>query len=146
MAQLKNRPRSFSTGHKTRSQNFLYRFFISQRFFTAIGLFCLILITLPLARTYSQKKIIEKELAELQANIDKFEYSTTELQEMVKYLDSEQSLESQARLNLNLKKPGETVVVIESELGNIDQDKEILDQNEEISNFKKWQNYFLKNN
>ncbi len=137
-------PRSFSAGHSENKQRFFYRLVINQRFLAVIGLFLLLIIAIPLAKTYSQKKIVEQELADLQAGIIQFEQENSELQEMIKYLESDQSLESQARLNLNLKKPEESVVVIER-LEDVENE---LSGNQDAgqdrrSNYKKWQEYFL---
>ena len=109
-----------------------------------IGLFLLLIIAIPLAKTYSQKKLVEKELAELQASIAQFEKDNSELQEMIKYLESDQSLESQARLNLNLKKPEESVVVIErlQDFDSQPSGNQATNQDKR-SNFKKWQEYFF---
>lgn len=144
MVRSKKRPRSFTVGQTHKEENFFYRLIVNQRFLAMIGLAILVLVALPLAKNYSQKKLVEQELAELQANIKKFESETMELQEMLKYLESEQSLESQARLNLNLKKPGETVIVIEKDENSRASDKVVLKQELEKNNFEKWQDYFFR--
>ena len=144
MARPQISPRSFSAGHPDNQKNFFYRLVTSQRFLAIIGLFLLLIIAIPLAKTYSQKKLVEKELAELQASIAQFEKDNSELQEMIKYLESDQSLESQARLNLNLKKPEESVVVIErlQNTDNQSNNSQAVNQDRR-SNFKKWQEYFF---
>jgi cell division protein FtsB len=144
MVKPKIKPRSFTAGKSQKEENFFYRLIVNQRFLAMIGLIILVLIALPLAKNYSQKKIIEQELADLQANIQKFESETLELQEMLKYLESDQSLESQARLNLNLKKPGETVVVIEKDEDKKKSEISMANQESEKNNFQKWQEYFFK--
>jgi len=143
MVKSKIRPRSFNAGHPVHDHSFIYRLVTSQRFLAIVGLVLLVSISLPLARTYSQKKIIEQEVAEMQEAIKRYERETAELQEMIQYLDSEQSLESQARLNLNLKKPGETVVVIEREEVRSSLERFGLEVVEEKSNLKKWREYFF---
>ncbi len=144
MARSQIQPRSFSAGHPDNQKRFFYRLVTSQRFLAVIGLFLLLIIAIPLAKTYSQKKLVEKELAELQAGIAQFEQENSELQEMIKYLESDQSLESQARLNLNLKKPEESVVVIERLK---DADSQLnsnqTSNQDKRSNLKKWQEYFF---
>lgn len=144
MVRPKIKPRSFAVGQNLKEENFFYRLIVNQRFLAMIGLIILVLISLPLAKNYSQKKIIEQELAELQASIKQFESETIELQEMLKYLESEQSLESQARLNLNLKRPGETVVVIEKDENNRVSDRLAASQEVEKNNFQKWKEYFFQ--
>ena len=96
-----------------RQSNFLLRLVSSQRFLAIIGLVFLAAIILPLARTYNQRRLVEKEIAEVQEQIRQYEEQSGQLGELLGYLESDQSLEEQARQSLNLKKPGEAVVVIE---------------------------------
>lgn len=142
MAPDKIKPRGFHTDQADHHNNIFYRLFSNQRFLAIVGLILLLLIILPLARTYSQKRVIENEISGVQKEIAQFEQDNQELKEMLSYLQSDQSLEAQARMNLNLKKPGETVVVIENqeEVKNSD---DVQDETEEISNLKKWFNYFF---
>jgi len=143
MTRAKIKPRVFSAGYLEKKHGFLYRFFNSQRFLAIVGLVFLILVALPLARTYSQKKILEKELSGIRAEIGQFEKESSDLEEMIKYLNSDQSLEAQARLNLNLKKPGETVVVIEKEENKKIQENSSLDNYQRGNNLQKWWTYFF---
>jgi cell division protein FtsB len=92
---------------------FFYRLVSSQRFLAIIGLAFLVIIIFPLARAHSQKLMVEREIAEVKRQIEEFETQNQELKDLMAYLQSDQSLEEQARLNLNLKKPGEAVIVIE---------------------------------
>lgn len=143
MAREKIKPRVFSAGYKGKEHSFLYRFLSSQRFLAIIGLVFLILIALPLARTYSQKKVLEKELTDLRLEIDRYEKESSDLEEVIKYLNSDQSLESQARLNLNLKKPEETVVVIEKNNNQETQSELELNRLEKKNNLQNWWQYFF---
>lgn len=95
--------------------NFFYRLVTSQRFLAIIGLIFLVVIIFPLARTYSQRRLVEQEIAGVQNQISDYEQQNQQLQELLTYIQSDQSLEEQARLNLNLKKPGEAVVVVEDQ-------------------------------
>lgn len=99
--------------------NVWYRFFSSQRFLAIIGLVFLVVIIFPLAKTYSQRQLVENEIDGVKKQISEYENKNQQLKELAVYLQSEQSLEEQARLNLNLKKPGEAVVVIEEVKKNV---------------------------
>ena len=144
MVRRKVKPRVFSAGYQEKQHSTIYRFFTSQRFLAIVGLVFLILIAFPLARTYSQKKILEKELADIKAEIEQFDKEEIgNLEEMIKYLNSEQSVEAQARLNLNLKKPGETVVVIEKEENKLSQEEANLKHQAPENNLLKWWQYFF---
>ncbi len=135
-------PRVLGAGDLPKPNNFFYRFLSSQRFLAIIGLVFLILIIFPLARTYTQKRLVEKEIEDVKKDISNFENTNQELKEMIAYLESDQSLEEQARLNLNLKKPGEKVIVIESETP-ASTSEEINKTTTSESNFVKWWRYFF---
>jgi cell division protein FtsB len=132
----------FSTGQQDNHHNFFYQLISSQRFFAIIGLVLLFIIILPLARTYSQRRLVEQEISDIQKEIAQFEKDNQELKEMLNYLKSDQSLESQARINLNLKKPGETVIVIENQENKKNQDS-TPEEKIKTSNLKKWFDYFF---
>lgn len=142
MTRHKIKPRSFGVERNQKQDSFISRLFKNQRFLAFIGLVLLVLISFPVLKAYSQKRAIEEEMSQIQAEIDYYEQETADLQEMIEYLGSKESLEAQARLNLNLKKPGETVVAIErGELSFQEQQKKALE--EEKSNLRKWREYFF---
>jgi len=142
MTRHKLRPRVLNTGQQSQSNNYFYRLVTSQRFLAIVGLSFLVLILFPLAKTYSQRKLVEQEINEVKKEISDFESKNQELKEMINYLQSDQSLEEQARLNLNLKKPGETVVIINEKkiaAGTVS----ASDETNDSSNLKKWWYYFF---
>lgn len=142
MDKHKIHPRVLSTGQTKKPDNFFYRLFSSQRFLAIIGLVFILLIVFPLARVYTQKRLVEKEINDVQKQINDFEKTNQDLQQMITYLQSDQSLEEQARLNLNLKKPGENVVVIEApKTSTTTEDLNKTTASE--SNFTKWWHYFF---
>jgi len=113
-----------------------------QRFLTIVGLTFLIIIIFPLAQTYSQRRLIEKEIQDVQGQINNYEIQNKQLQDLITYLQSDQSLEAQARLNLNMKKPGEGVIVVENKKTNAVQ-VELDSDNKLDSNLIKWWRYFF---
>jgi len=145
MEKHKIHPRVLSAGQIPRPNNFFYRIFSSQRFLAIVGLVFLLLIVFPLAKTYTQKRLVEKEIADVKREISDFESTNSELKDMITYLESDQSLEEQARLNLNLKKPDEKVIVIEA-AKNTSTTNEINKTTISESNFTKWWRYFFKSN
>ena len=135
------RPRVASFGSKP--DNPWYRFFSSQRFLALIGLVFILVIIFPLARTYSQRRLVEKEIDEVKKQISDYESQNQQLKELALYLQSDQSLEEQARLNLNMKKPGEGVVVIQER--NQDAVQISATSSEEAANnLEKWWRYYFK--
>ncbi len=138
----KIRPRIITGAQVPRPHNFFYRLLSSQRFLAIIGLVFLVLILLPLARTYSQRRLVEKEISDVKNQIADFESKNKEMTDMINYLQSDQSLEEQARLNLNLKKPGEAVIVIQDQKDN---GNTIINASSSAlhSNYAKWWRYFF---
>lgn len=135
-------PHVLGVDGSSKSNNFFYRFISSQRFIAIIGLVFLLLIIFPLAKIYTQKRLVEQEIKDVKKEISDFESTNKDLREMISYLESDQSLEEQARLNLNLKKPGEKVIVIEAQKDNAtveDINKTAVSE----SNFAKWRHYFF---
>jgi len=143
MMQNKYRPRVLSADGIHKPDNFFYRLFSSQRFLAIVGLIFLLVILFPLAKTYSQKRLIEKEIEDVKLEINEYEQKNKELEELIVYLQSNQSLEEQARLSLNLKKPGEQVIVIEDKKVDSNPVQTASSQNN-INNLSKWWNYFFK--
>ena len=140
MLRRKISPYLLNEGQSAKPRHFFYRLVSSQRFLAIIGLIFLLLIIFPLARSYSQKRLVEKEIEGVQKQIAAFESQNQNLKDMVSYLQSDQSLEEQARLNLNLKKPGEQVVVIEAPKGNAGTAPAMTTA---TGNFSKWWRYFF---
>ncbi len=127
---------------RRRENNFFGRFLASPRAFAIIALVFLLLILIPLAKSYSRKRLVEKEIAGIQQEISDFEAKNKDLQELIGYLQSDQSLEEQARLNMGLKRPGETVAVIETGSGNLAEESAVLV--DRSPNWRKWFRYFME--
>ncbi|PKM88920.1 hypothetical protein CVU83_00935 [Candidatus Falkowbacteria bacterium HGW-Falkowbacteria-2] len=140
MAKIKN----ISSYKQTRRPqgSFVARLLGDKRVFAIIALIFLLLILVPLAKSYSRKRLIEKEIEGIQQEIASFEAKNSDLKEMIDYLQSDQSLEEQARLNMGLKRPGETVAVIaDSVVGvQVAETKEVVNP----PNWQKWWRYFAE--
>ena len=118
------------------------RFFSSQKFIAFLALIFLILLAFPLAKSYSRRLVAEKEIEAMRLKISEYEKDNQELHEFLDYLSSPQAAEDQARSSLNLKKPGEAVVIIQKE------EVELLENSNENSSasssaLKLWWNYFF---
>lgn len=141
---LKNKIKRSSSSalniHETQSA--WLRFFSSQKFIAFLALIFLILLAFPLAKSYSRRLVAEKEIETMRLKIAEYEKNNQELHEFLDYLSSPQAAEDQARSSLNLKKPGEAVVIIEK------QEVEPVgisntDQSTSSSALKLWWNYFF---
>lgn len=105
-----------------------------------IFLFFLLISILPLIKNFSKQREINNELEELKAEIAQFEKDNVDLQALIEYLQSEESLEEQARLNLNLKKPNEEVIVIEPFIA---EENIVEKEKEDLNNRQRWFKYFF---
>ena len=135
------RPRPISGVKPRQNRGFFHRLVSSQRFLAIIGLAFLLVVAIPLVKTYNQRQQVAKEIAEIQKEIDNYENQNEDLKELISYLQSDQSLESQARLNLNLKKPGEQVIVIEDKRPTAT--AALGDKDGPGSNLARWWQYFF---
>lgn len=103
----------------------------------------LILTAIGLGRESYRYFRINQGIKDLEERIEELETSNEELSKMEEYFKSEEFLEKQARLKLNLTKPGEKLIIIKQ----IEEDLEEITQKEgiakEISNIKKWFDYFF---
>jgi len=69
----------------------------------------------PLAKNIAKQYGINGEIKDLEKEISGVESKNSELKGLIDYLGSDQFAEEQARLNLNYKKKGEEVLVIDDE-------------------------------
>lgn len=133
---------------------FRERDFFKKIFFPRIFLAALIILTFFIAlstgRAIWRKYRIEREISALKNNISEIEERNKELLTRLDYFKSEENLEKEARIQLNVKRPGEKVVVI---VGKQNQNSGIenaenLEGNEPadkgiVSNPLKWWRYFF---
>jgi len=130
-----------SKDHKKDSS--ISRFVNSQIFFTLLALALLVMILIPVYKNWQDRQAINREIADIQKEIEEYQNSNKEVRQMLNYLESEESLEAQARLNLGLKRPGEEVVVIKTEVEEEKIHNNINNKKEELSNPKIWFRYFF---
>lgn len=130
---------------KKKNDNFLKKIFCSQLFWMIILFSLLIAIIIPMYNVWQKQEEINEEIEKFKLEKEKYEIENKEWTEMINYLQSEDSLEDRARTNLNLKKEGETVVVIKRG-DEVDLFKNSGDEKdiENLSNPEKWLRYFIK--
>ena len=122
-------------------------------FFLLLGFIWLVL---SVVNVYYRKYKINKEIDNLKAQIGNAERSNQQISEMIDYLDSQSFLEKEAREKLNMKKPGEEVVIIEPLKDSLttqnsqpqkEENKDILPASavkKMESNFSKWWKFFFR--
>ncbi len=125
------------------NQPFWQRFLMSQRFLAIVFLVMIVAISFPLIRSVSQRRMVEQEIADMKQDNENYRNKSQELKDMIDYLQSDISLEEQARLNLGLKKPNEQVVVV-----NRQKVTEIasstVPEDSRVANWMRWIHYFAK--
>lgn len=123
----------------------------NQKVIAVIGMLILILIAVPIINNLNRRFRINKELQELNKEINEAEKRNKDLNNLISYLESEQFIENQARTNFNLKKQGEEVVIIKGDNSIIKKNSENIydiktsaeQKIKNTSNPNKWWHYFF---
>ncbi len=118
--------------------------FTSSKFFILILILILIgVITAGVKESY-RKYQISKEGADFQKEIESLKEENELLSNLLNYLNSEKSLEKEARLKLNLLKEGEKLVIIIPDR-KTDSENQLLEdaKKDQASNFEKWWEYLF---
>ncbi|MAF20524.1 MAG: hypothetical protein CMI55_02460 [Parcubacteria group bacterium] len=135
-------------------QNVIKRILGSKIFLFLIS-FILIALVVNLGRESYRKHELTKEINSLNADIEQLEGRNRQLSNLMEYFKQDSYLEKEARLKLNLKKPGEQVIILSSGLDQPSQDSDQPDNLEAIedslspkeptANYWKWWEYFFSN-
>jgi len=137
--------------HKQNSQWFK-SFFTSQLLWLVIIVSVIVYLTWPLLNNVQKKSQIDREIAQLQAEMAKEQSQHNEFKKIINYLESDQFAEEQARLNLNLKRPGENVVSLKDDSDQASSGLELTQSNDQpqiappfsVKNrLDKWLDYFF---
>lgn len=118
----------------------------NPKFLAFLGLLIIVLISIPLAKKMSKRYAIDEEIRGLETEIQELGEKNKDLKELMTYLESDQFAEEQARLNFNLKKPGEEVVVIQKSPGEKTEAEKLSlsEEKKNRSNPEKWLAYFFE--
>lgn len=95
----------------TSPKSFIKRLFSSKIFLFFIGL-ALIWLGVSLGQESYRKYQLTKEINALKSEIEKIESNNEQLASLIEFFQQESYLEKEARLKLNLKQPGEKVVIV----------------------------------
>lgn len=130
-----------------------------SQIFIIIGLIVLCLILVALSKEVLRSYKINKDLEDLKNEITSLEAENSKFTDLIEYLKSQDFAEKEARKRMNLKKSGESVVVIETNdqvkiiESSTEEKKSLLAMNNEsqkqdsLTNPEKWWAYFFgKNN
>ena len=106
---------------------------------------------LALAKAIYKKYQLDKEIASVKSGIEKLDKNSQELTQTLNYFQNQDFLEKEAKAKLNLKKEGETVVMVsEAAIGQLPQMASSSSQEtgsrtltETKNNLLKWWEYFF---
>ena len=122
----------------------MWNSFIKSKFATVVLIGVLIVVMYGTAKIIVQKRSIDKEIAKLQAQMDKIKKDNNQLSSLIQYLNTPEYQEKSAREKLNLKKDGEFVVVLPP-----GQDSGASTEQQPSApkpNYQQWFDYFFSNN
>jgi len=117
-------------------------FFHSKIFIFGL-LIIFILVVVAAGREGYRNYKINQEIKNLQRRIEELSKTNTELSEMEKYLRSDEFLEKEARLKLNLIREGEKLVIIKKSEEESVPEEQKTEEIKNISNIQKWWKYFF---
>lgn len=125
------------------TQSGLRRFFAS-RLFLLVALAAAVMLAFSFARAYYQDYKVRQEIRALQDDVKKLEKKKLESMEILKYVTSPAFVEEKARTELNMKKPGEQVLIINNleKVGNARAPTDSSNQGKRLPNPVKWWYYF----
>ena len=83
-----------------------------SKILAVINLAVIILVLFPLAKKINQQRALRREIKELETEAERIDDKNKDLGDLLNYLQSDGFAEKEARLNLDLKKPGEKVVIV----------------------------------
>lgn len=124
---------------------------LNSKILLVVSLSIVVFFALNLSNEIISRRKLINEISKLKQQINGLESGNQELSGLISKLQSLGFVENEARTKLNLKKPGETIIIV-SEQNNQDQTAENIfseispNMNDLKNNPYKWQVYFFGNN
>lgn len=106
----------------------------------AICICILVFVSVGLFKGMVQSRSVVDEIADIKEEIISVEKRNAEYEELIKYLQSDEFVEQEARLKLGLKKPGEAMVIIPESAIPMPGTPAVQDTR---TNPRRWLDYFL---
>lgn len=138
----------------------LWKRLIEFRLLFLVNAVVLVALAFSFGREWVRNREIQQEIARLQEQAGSLEARNLEIADLNTAFRTESFIEREARLKLGMKKPGETVVVIQGErtqdaagtagtdgAGNAEDPRLLLavaDASGEVANPRKWWYYFFE--
>ncbi len=121
-----------------------WKIFFSSRLFMLVATIIAIMVVFGYGRAYYQDYLVGQEIQQLQDQAKSLQAKKMELLEVLKYVKSDSFAEEKARTELNMVKPGEQVLVVpHTEVADNRQENSAMVGWNNISNYKKWWQYFV---
>ena len=124
-----------------RKQKSLWEIIYNSNIFIIVLMLLLVLSVLKVGKELARRHQINQEIATLNEELIKSQANQEKLESLITYLKTDQYIEEQARLQLNLSKPGEKRIDLSG--GDDLLETEQINQGD-LSNLQKWFDYFLK--
>lgn len=119
----------------------------NSKILPAVFLIIIIVVGAELAQAIRREYEINKEIDSLKEEITRYDKENNDLEKMMEYYNTLSYKEKEARLKLNLQKPGEKTILVDpptkTEL-EMEIKKEVENSLKDQTNIKKWWNYFFE--
>ncbi|MCR4280107.1 MAG: septum formation initiator family protein [Candidatus Komeilibacteria bacterium] len=130
------------------SQGNIKKFYYSKWFIIG-ALAVIVFFIFSTVRDYYRQQSLRDEIGDLSKQISQLSDQRQELEETWEYAQSEDFVEIEARTKLNLRKPGEKVIIVTDpeqaqQIMNQGARLQTLQAKEEESGYKVWWKYFFK--
>ena len=134
--------------HMNQTKQSTFERVILSRWFLFLLFIIAVMVAIGYARAYYEDYQVRQEVQALQNEVNKLEKKKFTSLELLNYVKSDASVEEKARVEFNLKKPGENILVmpnsdshqptrgVTSTHGHVD--------DQPLSNIKKWWYYFIQ--
>lgn len=127
---------------------FLLRF-LRMRSFLFVSLALLCAVAWGFMGEFYRNRGLQEDIEALQAKADEIEARNLELADLREKFAGSGELEREARLKLNLQKPGEQVVIIQDDpddlvMENARDEEGLLDGDRKANNAEKWWDFFFR--
>ncbi len=120
----------------------------ASRWFLAIALAVLLLLSITYARAFYQNYQVQEEIKRLQSEAKRLEAKKIKTLDALKYVRSAAYVEEKARTELNLLKEGEQMAIISGSAERLTAGQEKIKgvESNSLSNPIRWWRYFFGNN
>jgi cell division protein FtsB len=104
----------------------------------------LVFVMLITAKILVQKRVVDREIAKLEKQMENIKKDNQQLSSLIQYLNTPEYKEKEARDKLNLRKDGEYVVVLPQ--GDVASATNQPGTQNDKANYKQWFDYFFNAN